>query len=284
MTGEWRSSPPATDYAVDELMIAVLAAQFHDGDQACNGMASFLPVAALMLARLTHAPGLVWLASSVGLDPRPARIPASTLEAPLWRDSVMYVEQYGDFWNLALNGRWIRKFCVGAAQLDQYGNANNSFIGGSFARPRIRLPGTAGLADMASIGKTLYYWVPDHSPRALVPRVDFVSAAGYLGGGDERARLGLEGGPELVISNLAVMDFEPESKRMRLRSVHPGVGVRQVQEATGFPLLVPEGAARQTPAPTVEQVRLIREVIDPAGMRKRDLERAARARNRAPES
>ena len=282
MTVDWRDSPPATDYAVDELMIAVLSAQFGDGDQACNGMASFLPVAAFMLARLTHAPELVWLASAAGLEPRPARIPASTLEAPLWRDSVMYIEQYGCFWDLALNGRWLNKFCVGAAQLDQFGNANNSVIGPSFRRPKVRLPGTAGLADMGSIGKTLYYWVPDHSPRSLVPRVDFISAAGYLGGGDERDRLGLTGGPELVVSNLAVMDFEPASKRMRLRSVHPGVSVPEVQAATGFELCLPGGTVPETAAPTVAQVRLIREVIDPAGMRKRDLRRAGTSAARSP--
>ncbi|GIU93484.1 MAG: hypothetical protein KatS3mg011_2390 [Acidimicrobiia bacterium] len=114
----WENSPPATDYEVDELMIAVLASFFSNDDQVCNGMASFLPVAAFMLARLTHAPDLVWLAGAAGLDPRPAKVPASTLEAPLWRDSVMYVEQYGDFWNYALNGRWLTKFCVGAAQVD----------------------------------------------------------------------------------------------------------------------------------------------------------------------
>ncbi|TDJ64046.1 MAG: CoA-transferase subunit beta, partial [Proteobacteria bacterium] len=106
-------------------------------------MASFIPVAAFMLARATHAPELIWLASSVGLEPRPQGIPASTLEAPLWRDSIMYIEQYGDFWDLVMNGRWIEKFCVGAAQLDQYGNANNSVIGNDYHRPKIRLPGTA---------------------------------------------------------------------------------------------------------------------------------------------
>lgn len=129
-------------------------------------LASFIPVAAFMLARMTHAPELVWIASSVGLEPRPERIPASTLEAPLWRDSIMYLDQYTDFWNFVLNGRWIQKFCVSAAQLDQYGNANNSIIGDDYHRPRVRLPGTAGLADMCSIGKDLYYWNPDHSPEA----------------------------------------------------------------------------------------------------------------------
>ena len=269
MTADWQSSPVATDYAVDELMIATLAGLFKNGDQACNGMASFIPVSAFMLARLTHAPDLVWLASAAGLDPRPDRVPASTLEAPLWRDSVMYIEQYGDFWNLALNGRWIQKFCVGAAQLDRYGNANNSVIGDDYDRPQVRLPGTAGLADMGSIGKQLYFWNPNHSPRSLVEKVDFISAAGYLDGGDARERLGLEGGPEVVITNLAVMDFHPVSKQMRLQSVHPGVTVATVQKATGFELLMPEGSVPETAPPTEAQVRLIREVIDPDNMRKR---------------
>jgi glutaconate CoA-transferase subunit B len=267
---EWRNSPAARDYSVDELMISVLAEQFHDGDQCCNGMASFLPVAAFMLAKRTHAPNLVWLPSSGGLESRPERIPASTLEAPLWRDSIMYIEQYGDFWNFVLNGRWIQKFCVGAAQLDQFGNANNSVIGEDYHAPKVRLPGTAGLADMGSIGKKLYYWNPNHSTRSMVEKVDFISAAGYLDGGDARERLGLEGGPQLVVSNLAVMDFHPDSRRMRLKSVHPGISVEQVQSATGFQLLLPQGPVPETRAPTAAQVRLIRESIDPDGMRKRE--------------
>jgi glutaconate CoA-transferase subunit B len=268
VTRSWQNSPTAEDYSVDELMVTELASQFGNDDQCCNGMASFIPVAAFMLARLTHAPDLVWLPSSGGLESRPDRIPASTLEAPLWRDSIMYVEQYGDFWNFVLNGRWIEKFCVGAAQLDQYGNANNSVIGSDYHAPEVRLPGTAGLADMGSIGKTLYYWNPNHSPRSLVEKVDYISAAGYLDGGDARERLGLEGGPQLVISNLAVMDFEPVSKRMRLKSVHPGVTPDLVQELTGFELLMPEGTVAKTMPPSREQVRLIREVIDPDDMRK----------------
>jgi len=273
MTSDWRDSPPAGDYAVDELMITVLADQFHDGDQACNGMASFIPVAAFMLARRTHAPELVWLASAAGLDPRPERIPASTLEAPLWRDSIMYIEQYGDFWNFVLNGRWIEKFCVGAAQVDQYGNANNSVIGSDYHAPKVRLPGTAGLGDMGSIGKKLYYWNSSHSPRTMVEKVDFISAAGFLDGGDARERLGLEGGPEIVVSNLAVMDFHPVNRRMRLKSVHPGVTVEIVQDATGFELLMPAGDVPETRPPTEAQVQLIREVIDPDEMRKREFSR-----------
>jgi glutaconate CoA-transferase subunit B len=258
-----------SEHTVDELMCATLAAEFADGDEVCNGMASFIPVAAIMLARLTHAPELVWLAGAVGVDPRPERVPASTLEAPLWHDSVMYLEQYGDFWNYALSGRHLQTFCVGAAQLDMYGNANNSVIG-EYHRPKVRLPGTAGLGDMGSIGKRLLYWVPSHNVRSLVEQVDVVSCAGYLGGGDERERLGLTGGPELVVTNLAVLDFDPDSKRMRIRSVHPGTTVEQVQEATGFELLLPDGEVPATTPPTDVQVRLLREVIDPDGMCKRE--------------
>ncbi len=269
MTHDWRNSPVSADYSVDELMIVTLADYFQNNEQACNGMASFIPVAAFMLARLTHAPELVWIASSVGLDPRPARIPASTLEAPLWKDSIMYLDQYTDFWDLVLNGRWITKFCVGAAQIDQFGNANNSVIGADYHSPRVRLPGTAGLADMCSIGKDLYYWVPDHSRRSLVKKVDYISGAGFLDGGTTREQLGLGGGPQAVISNLAVMDFHPENKRMRLQSVHPGVTPDQVQAATGFELLMASDLLPETRPPTIEQVRLIREVIDPADMRRR---------------
>lgn len=269
MTEAWRNSPASENYTVDELMVSALAQYFQNGEQVCNGMASFIPVAAFMLARMTHAPELVWIASSVGLEPRPDRIPASTLEAPLWRDSIMYIDQYTDFWNLVLNGRWITKFCVGAAQIDRYGNANNSVIGEDYHHPKVRLPGTAGLADMCSIAKDLYYWVPDHSPRSLVEKVDYISGAGYLDGGAAREQLGLGGGPQVVITNLAVLDFHPQSKRMSLKSVHPGVSAEKVQEATGFELLTPEGAVPETVSPTREQIRLIREEIDPDETRKR---------------
>lgn len=263
----------ADDYTVDELMITELARHMGDDDQMCNGMASFIPVSAFMLAKRTHAPNMVWLAGATGLEPRTGKVPASTLEAPLWRDSVMYVSQYEDFWSYALNGRWLTKFCVRGAQIDQYGNANNSVIGSDYHRPKVRLPGTAGMGDMGSIGKLLYYWSTTHDARTFVPRVDFISCAGYLDGGDARDRLGLSGGPQLVVTNLATMDFHPVSKRMRLRSVHPGVSAETVQAATGFELVM-EGTVPETEPPTREQVRLIREEIDPDGVRKVEFRRA----------
>jgi glutaconate CoA-transferase subunit B len=259
-----------SDYTVDELMAAALARQFEDSDQVVNGAASFIPVVAFNLARATHAPNLVWLAGAVGLDARPRRVPASTLEAPLWHRAAMYMPQYEDFWSYALNGRWLTKFCVRGAQIDRFGNANNSVIGPDYHHPKVRLPGSAGLGDMGSIGKRLIYWTTTHNPRTLVEKVDFVTCAGWLGGGDERARRGLQGGPEAIVTDLCVMDFEPETKAMRLVSVHPGVTVEQVQGATGFEVLLPDGDVPETPPPSTDDVRLIREEIDPDGARRRE--------------
>ena len=103
--------------------------------------------------------------------------------------------------------------------------------------------------------------------------MDFISCAGYLGGGAERSELGLEGGPELLVTNLCVIDFAPDSKHMRLRSVHPGVSIEEVQEATGFRLLLPADGVPQTLLPSEAQVKAIREVIDPHGMRRREFRR-----------
>ena len=140
-------------------------------------------------------------------------------------------------------------------------------IGPDYHAPKVRLPGTAGLADLCSLGKKLYYWNLNHSPRSLVEKVDFISGAGYLDGGDAREKLGLEAGPQLVVTNLAVMDFHPDSKHMRLKSVHPGTSVEQVQAATGFELLLPEGPVAETARPSEAQLQLIREDIDPDNMR-----------------
>jgi glutaconate CoA-transferase subunit B len=258
---------PAEDYTVDELMVARIADCFANDDQACNGLASFIPVCAIQLARLTHAPDLTWIPGGSGVDPAAPELTASTFEWPLWRDSVMYLELYGEFWDYVSSARLFRTFCLGAAQIDAYGNANNSVIG-RFDRPKVRLPGTAGLADMSTLDRRLIYYVTDHNPRSLVERVDFRSGIGYLDGNGERAWLGIGGGPDLVVTNLAVLDFEPGSQRMRLKSVHPGVTVEQVLAATGFAPVIPPHVP-VTDAPTAGQVALLRTRIDPAGYRKR---------------
>lgn len=255
-----------SDCTIDELIVVSLARAFDDRVRAFNGAVSFIPVSALQLARATHAPGLVWVASSLAVDPRPAAIPESTLLPELWAGASHVFTSPTDFWPYAMSDR-LNTFCMRGAQIDRFGNINNSVIG-DFRRPKVRLPGGGGMADLSCLCSNIFLWSTVHTPRVFVPRLDFRSGLGYGEGGDHRERLGLHGGPRLVVTNLCVMDFEPESKGMRLKSLHPGVTAAQVQEATGFEVLLPAGEIPETPAPADEELRLLREQIDPTGMRK----------------
>jgi len=161
-----------------------------------------------------------------------------------------------------------RHVMMGAAQLDQFGNQNISCIG-DWGRPKAQLLGVRG-APGNTVNHPVSYWVPRHSRRVFVDQVDMASGVGY-----DRAR-GLSGRTagfhELrrVVTNLAVLDFGGPDHSMRLRSVHPGVSVSDVAEATGFLLAAPY----QVPAtrlPTAAELALIRECLDPAARRDGDL-------------
>lgn len=157
-----------------------------------------------------------------------------------------------------------RHAMMGAGQIDRYGNVNLSAIG-DFARPAAQLLGVRG-APGNTVSHPCSYWVPRHAPRVFVERVDMVSGVGY-----DRAA---EAGPvasafheiRRVVTNLAVLDFATDDRRMRLVSVHPGVSVEQVRAATGFDLHV-DGDVPRTRLPTEEELRLIRAVIDPRDRR-----------------
>ncbi len=254
------------DYTLDELVVAALAREFPDDTAAFNGAVSFVPVCAFMLARATHAPNLVWVASSIAVDPHPAAIGESTLSDAIWGGATMLQSSAADFWAYAQSGR-LNTFCFRGAQMDAFGNVNNTVIG-SYEHPKIRLPGGGGMADLGCQVPRVYLWSTTHDPRTFVSKLDFRSGMGWGDGGDHRERLGLSGGPRACVTNVAVMDFHPESKRMRLRSVHPGVSVEHVVQATGFELVI-EGDVPTTEPPTPEEVRLIRE-LDPTDARKRE--------------
>jgi glutaconate CoA-transferase, subunit B len=255
-----------TDYTIDELVVSALAREFPDDTVAFNGAVSFVPVCALLLARATHAPNLIWVAGSIAVDPQPKEIGESTLSDALWGGATMLQSSAADFWPYAQAGR-LNSFCFRGAQIDAFGNVNNTVIG-TYEKPKIRLPGGGGMADLGCQVPRIYLWSTTHDPRTFVSKLDFRSGLGYGDGGDHRSRLGLQGGPRVCVTNLCVMDFQEDSKRMRLRSVHPGVEVEQVVQATGFELVI-EGDVPQTPAPSAEEVELIRR-LDPTGARKRE--------------
>ena len=161
-----------------------------------------------------------------------------------------------------------RHAMMGAAQLDRFGNQNNSAIG-DWARPKAQLLGVRG-APGNTINHPVSYWVPRHSRRVFVERADMVSGIGY----DRAAGLGPAAARfhelRVVVTNLAVLDFGGPDHGMRIRSVHPGVSVDDVTGATGFPLTVP-AEVPVTRRPTPHELALIRDRLDPAGRRDREL-------------
>ncbi|MFI0221194.1 CoA-transferase subunit beta [Streptomyces lydicus] len=170
--------------------------------------------------------------------------------------------------HLALVTGGKRHVMMGASQLDRFGNQNISCIG-DWRRPDRQLLGVRG-APVNSVNHPVSYWVPRHSPRVFVAKVDMICGVGY----DSAAAAGPSATRyhriPRVVTDLAVLDFETPDRAMRLASVHPGVTVGQVQEATGFPL-VQTDEVPHTREPTVAELRLIRDVIDPEGRRDREV-------------
>ncbi|TLQ46596.1 CoA-transferase subunit beta [Streptomyces marianii] len=158
-----------------------------------------------------------------------------------------------------------RHVMMGASQLDRYGNQNISCIG-DWSRPARQLLGVRG-APVNTLNNRVSYWVPRHSTRVFVEKVDMVSGVGYdRAGGARFHRI------PRVVTNLGVFDFETPDRSMRLASLHPGVTLEEVREATGFPLAVPGGGSvPRTREPTTEELRLVREVLDPDGRRDREI-------------
>ncbi|MBW6434186.1 CoA-transferase [Actinoplanes hulinensis] len=206
------------------------------------------------------------LASSAGLIPQlGARLAQLTFapellvtdgEATLLRDGRAegWLPYRAVFSMVAAGARHVM---MGASQLDRFGNQNISCVG-PWERPRSQLLGVRG-APGNTVNHATSYWVPRHSPRVFVERVDMVSGIGHDRGAHEIRR---------VVTDLAVLDFETPDRSMRLRSVHPGVTVDEVIAATGFALTIPAGVPA-TREPTEEELKLIREHLDPHGLREK---------------
>jgi acyl CoA:acetate/3-ketoacid CoA transferase beta subunit len=173
---------------------------------------------------------------------------------------------YRAVFDLAWSGR--RHVMMGAAQIDRHGNQNIAMIG-PFDRPKAQLLGVRG-APGNTINHRTSYWVPNHSRKSFVAKVDFVSGVGF----DRAAALGPRSARfcdiHRVISDKGVFDFETPARVMRVRSIHPGVSVDELIEDTGFPLVIPD-SLEATRLPTVEELRLLREVIDPGSLGAKEL-------------
>jgi acyl CoA:acetate/3-ketoacid CoA transferase beta subunit len=253
-----------------EVCVTACAQAWHgDGEILASPMGT-VPTLGARLARATFAPDLVLtdgLAQIVDGD-IPLGTPAEDLTVEGWLP-------YRAVLDLLANGH--RHVMMGPAQIDAYGNANISCVG-DWERPKRQLLGARG-APGNTVNHAASYWVPRHSRRVLTAHVDVVCGVGN----DRAAALP---GPAArfhdlrrVITNLCVLDFETSDGRMRLVSVHPGVAVVEVVEATGFDLAAPKGSGKVSPGvdvpvtagPTPEELRLIREVLDPRSLRDREV-------------
>ena len=262
-------------YTIDELMSVCLARTIRDGDTVFNGVAVPLPFTAIMLARKTHAPNSVfWGGLLAGLNPEPCFLPLTSGDSVMLgeADPVLHLSQIFD---LVMRGELNRIFFSGA-QIDKYGNLNNTMIG-SLEKIRVRLPGGAGGSYVGSFVRNFTIWSVRHKARTtskgkriynFMDKVDFVTTMGLRTDSGDRQELGIRGGgPDAVVTNLCVFDFDEVTKIMRLKSLHPGITLQDVLDNTGFEPVIPEKVEETLP-PREEAIRIIRE-LDPLDTRKK---------------
>lgn len=248
-------------YTPIELMIACASRVLEDGRTVAVGTG--LPCAAAMLAQKTHAPNLVICFEAGGVAPQLPTMPISVGDSRTFHRAVMATSM-ADVMQFCQRGMMDYTFLSGA-QIDPFGNLNSTLIGGTYQKPKVRLPGSGGACDLASFcWRTLI--VMRHDAKKFVEKLDFLTSPGYLSGPGAREAAGLPKGtgPYRVITELAILDFHPETRRMRVLSVHPGISVSHVQSATGFNLGEAENV-QETAKPTEEELRLLRDEVDPAG-------------------
>ena len=251
-------SDVTVDITGEELMAITASRLLTDHKVVFAGVG--MPLLASAVARHRHAPHLTIVLEGgiIGTSLRPGQLPISTNEMRAAYGAQMLTD-ITDIFLYAQRGFFDYGF-LGAAQVDMYGNINTSVIG-SMERPRVRLPGSGGANDIISLCNEVLI-VTQHEPRRFVERVDFITSPGYLSGGDSRARSGLLAGRlGAVVTDLALVDFEPASRRMRLCALQPGVTVGQVREQTGFELLLGDEITELTP-PSAEEVAIYRELRD----------------------
>jgi glutaconate CoA-transferase, subunit B len=249
------------DYTDSEMMIVVAARVLKGARTVFVGVG--LPNIACNLARHTVAPDMELIYESGVYGARPERLPLSIGDPTLVSGATSVVSM-ADLFGLYLQRGLVEIALLGGAQVDRYGNLNSTVIG-DYARPKTRLPGSGGACEIATNARRTFM-IMRLKRRAFVEKLDFVTSPGHLTGGDSRTRLGLPGGgPELMITDKAILNFDNPEREMQLSALYPGVTVNDVQAEVGWPLRLAE-KIEQVTAPSAEDLRLIREELDPNGM------------------
>jgi len=246
------------DYAIDELIAVCIARQVEDGELLAQGLATPLVAAGYILAQRTHAPR-AYFASAIG-------------QGVVYESAPLGVARIEELWvgKAVMNASFITiaadllftmapKEFFRPAQVDSQGNFNNISIGRDYHQPRLRLPGAAGIPDVSTHSEKMYMYVPRHSRAVFVPKLDWLSGLGH----HPERRAG--SGPRYLISDLGQFDWA--EGRMRLVSYHQGVSIAHIQAKTGFELAIAPDVYETQP-PDEEEIRLLREEIDPLGVRR----------------
>lgn len=253
------TTAPGPTVTATELLAVMGSRELRDSQTVFTGVGA--PMLATALAQRLHAPHLTMVVEGgvVGPDWKPGWLPISTNEMRAARGASM-LPAITDLFLMAQRG-FLDVGFIGGAQIDPYGNLNTTAIG-PYERPTVRLPGSGGANDIISLCAEVII-LTVHEPRRFVSRVDFVTSPGHLTGGDSRQRCGLLfGRVARVVTTLGLFGFDPESRRMRLEAVHPGVTVEEVRARTPFDLPVAEGLATTGP-PSERELSVLR-ALDPA--------------------
>ena len=242
-----------------ELMICCAARLLEDGRTVAVGTG--VPCAAAMLAQRTGAPNLVIFFEAGGVAPQLPTMPISVGDSRTFYRGVMATSM-ADVMETCQRGLMDYTF-LGGAQIDPFGNLNSTMIGTNYQKPKVRLPGSGGANDLASFCWRILV-VTNHDKRRFVEQVDFLTTPGYLTGPGAREAAGLPpgGGPYRVITDLAVLGYHDQTKRMEIHSLHPGVTLDEVRKNTGFVLGVRD-PLETTPPPSERELAILREEVDP---------------------
>jgi glutaconate CoA-transferase subunit B len=242
-----------SDYTSDEMMTVNAARALTDGMTCFVGIG--LPSAASNLARATHAPDLVLIYESGTIGAKPDRLPLSIGDGILAEtaDAVISVPEIFNYWLQA--GRIDVGF-LGAAQIDKYGNINTTVIGGSYASPKVRLPGAGGAPEIAASCREVIVIVRQ-SLRTFVEKVEFVTSVGYGSGPGDREKHGLRGrGPQRIITDLGVLTPDPVTREFTVTGIYPGVSVETIKERTGWDVAIAPEPEIIAPPTTAELAAL----------------------------
>jgi acyl CoA:acetate/3-ketoacid CoA transferase beta subunit len=247
------------EYTPFELMAVAGARELKDGEIVCVGLG--LPIVSSFLAKRTHAPNITILLELGVVDPEPLEIGVDGLSDPrIWYRAKAHTS-FTDMLGAVLHRGLVDVGFLGALEVDAYGNINSTLLGDPKGKYR-RFTGSGGGNDIASCARRVVVTIR-HEARKLSEAVSFITSPGFIHGNDERRKLGLLGAPSRVITDKALFDFDPESQRMRLMSIHPNTTLDDVLRNMNFKPIIPDNLPVTEP-PNAEQIRLIREEIDPA--------------------